>query len=351
MRYNVNTAKTMKFKNPEDFSKNLKPIDCSIGFLFNKKRYFRSKPNFIMIIETHELSFQFNKHQKLLNKVSIHVPEKSIYGFLGPNGAGKSTTIRLITGLLGEQNPGEISLFGKPLVAQLPEVFSQIGCIIETPTLYGHLTGLEHLRYVAELQNTKNPPYAEVLDLVGLTHAQNFKAKKYSLGMKQRLSIAMALINNPKLLILDEPVNGLDPQGIIEMRLLLQKLNREKDITIFISSHILAEVEKLCTHIGILYNGELQFEGTMAELKAKNTNASILVEVEHLDQHFEMIQQHFSNIIRTSGNEFQLKLGTKEDIPAFVNFLTQNNISVYKIQPQGGLEEWFIDLTKQIKTL
>lgn len=130
-----------------------------------------------MIIETHELSFQFNKHQKLLNKVSIHVPEKSIYGFLGPNGAGKSTTIRLITGLLGEQNPGEISLFGKPLVAQLPEVFSQIGCIIETPTLYGHLTGLEHLKYVAELQKTKNPQYEEVLDLVGLTHAQNFQTK------------------------------------------------------------------------------------------------------------------------------------------------------------------------------
>lgn len=304
-----------------------------------------------MIIETHELSFQFNKNYKLLDKVSIQVPEKSIYGFLGPNGAGKSTTIRLITGLLGEQNEGEISLFGKPLKVQLPFAFSDIGCIIETPTLYGHLTGLEHLKFVAELQNTDDSKFNEVLDLVGLDHAKNIKSKKYSLGMKQRLSIAMALINEPKLLILDEPVNGLDPQGIIEMRLLLQKLNREKGITIFISSHILAEVEKLCTHVGILYNGVLQFQGTMNELKAKNSHASILVEVGNLNQHFNFIQQNYPNCVQVSENEMQLKFSTKEEIPSFVNFLSQQNISIYKIQPQGGLEEWFIDLTKQIKTL
>jgi len=304
-----------------------------------------------MIIETHELSFQFNKYRKLLDKVSIQVPEKSIYGFLGPNGAGKSTTIRLITGLLGEQNPGEISLFGKPLQEQLPFAFSQIGCIIETPTLYGHLTGLEHLQFVAKLQDTDDSKFSEVLDLVGLEHAKNIKSKKYSLGMKQRLSIAMALINDPKLLILDEPVNGLDPQGIIEMRLLLQKLNREKGITIFISSHILAEVEKLCSHVGILYNGILQFQGTMSELKAKNSHASILVEVANLDQHLNLIQQQYPDSVQVNSNELQLKFSSKEEIPVFVNFLTQHNISVYKIQPQGGLEEWFIDLTKQIKTL
>lgn len=304
-----------------------------------------------MIIETHELSFQFNKHHKLLDKVSIQVPEKSIYGFLGPNGAGKSTTIRLITGLLGEQNPGEISLFGKPLEEQLPFAFSQIGCIIETPTLYAHLTGLEHLKFVSKLQNTDDSKFNEVLDLVGLDHAKNIKSKKYSLGMKQRLSIAMALINDPKLLILDEPVNGLDPQGIIEMRLLLQKLNREKGITIFISSHILAEVEKLCTHVGILYNGILQFQGTMSELKALNSHATILVEVGNLNQHLSLIQQQYPDCVQVNANELQLKFSSKEEIPTFVNFLTQQNISVYKIQPQGGLEEWFIDLTKQIKTL
>ena len=304
-----------------------------------------------MIIETHELSFQFNKYHKLLDKVSIQVPEKSIYGFLGPNGAGKSTTIRLITGLLGEQNPGQISLFGKPLEEQLPFAFSQIGCIIETPTLYGHLTGLEHLKFVAKLQDTDDSKFNEVLDLVGLDHAKNIKSKKYSLGMKQRLSIAMALINDPKLLILDEPVNGLDPQGIIEMRLLLQKLNREKGITIFISSHILAEVEKLCTHVGILYNGILQFQGTMSELKAKNSHASIVVEVGNLNQHLNLIKQNYDHCVQISENEIQLKFSSKEEIPTFVNFLAQHNVSVYKIQPQGGLEEWFIDLTKQIKTL
>jgi len=184
-----------------------------------------------------------------------------------------------------------------------------------------------------------------------LDHAKNIKSKKYSLGMKQRLSIAMALINDPKLLILDEPVNGLDPQGIIEMRLLLQKLNQEKGITIFISSHILAEIEKLCTHVGILYNGILQFQGTMSDLKTKNSHASIVVEVGNLNQHLNLIQQNYNHCIQISENEIQLKFSSKEEIPSFVNFLAQHNISVYKIQPQGGLEEWFIDLTKQIKTL
>mgnify|MGYP003482585573 FL=1 len=301
-----------------------------------------------MIIETTNLNFQFQKNQKLLNNVSIHVPEKSIYGFLGPNGAGKSTTIRLITGLIGEQNPGEIALFGKPLADQLPTVFSQMGCIIETPTLYGHLTGLEHLQFIATLQNIAHADFTDILDLVGLVHAQHLKAKKYSLGMKQRLSIAMALINKPKLLILDEPVNGLDPQGIIERRLLLQKLNREHNITIFISSHILAEVEKLCTHVGILHNGELKFEGTMAELKAKNSGTSVLVEVDNVSKHTELIQQKYPIEI-INEHEFLVHLNTKEDVPTLLSFLIKNNIDVYKIQPQGGLEEWFINLTKPVK--
>lgn len=301
-----------------------------------------------MIIQTTNLNFQFQKNKKLLKNVSIQVPEKSIYGFLGPNGAGKSTTIRLITGLLGEQNPGEITLFGKPLTEQLPDVFSQMGCIIETPTLYGHLTGLEHLQFVASLQNVSQPDFTGVLELVGLTQAQHLKVKKYSLGMKQRLSIAMALINKPKLLILDEPVNGLDPQGIIEMRLLLQKLNHEHNITIFISSHILAEVEKLCTHVGILYDGELKFEGTMAELKAKNSGTSVLVEVNNLLQYSDLIQEKYA-IEFVNENEFLVHLKSKEEIPHLLSFLINNSINVYKIQPQGGLEEWFINLTKPVK--
>lgn len=304
-----------------------------------------------MIIETQELSFQFQKGKDLLDKVSLHVPEGSIYGFLGPNGAGKSTTIRLITGLLPEQHPGQILLFGKPLTQQIPNIFSHIGCIIETPTLYLHLTGLQHLHYIAQLQQKQTVDFDELLQLVGLEYAKDIKVKKYSLGMKQRLSIAMTLINKPKLLILDEPVNGLDPQGIIEMRLLLQKLNKEKGITIFISSHILAEAEKLCTHIGILHKGQLQFEGTMSELRALNSQNTVTIQLQNASDYFDFIKEQYSETRQISDTQLRIDLSSIEEIPLLVKFLTENNISIYQLQQTGGLEEWFMELTNQVKAI
>lgn len=302
-----------------------------------------------MIIETRELSFRFQKGKDLLHKVSLHVPRKSIYGFLGPNGAGKSTTIRLITGLLAEQNPGQILLFNEELVKQLPSVFHKVGCIIETPTLYLHLTGLEHLQYVAQLQQKRIVNYDDLLHTVGLEHAQNIKAKKYSLGMKQRLSIAMALVNEPELLILDEPVNGLDPQGIIEMRLLLQKLNKERGITIFISSHLLSEVEKLCTHVGILHNGTLKFEGTMENLRKLNSQSTIVVKVDEAAKCFSEIQKQYSETTILNNDHLQITLPSEKDIPSFIKYTTDKNIPIYQVLQKGGLEDWFMDLTKQIK--
>ncbi|HLV51508.1 MAG TPA: ABC transporter ATP-binding protein [Flavobacterium sp.] len=304
-----------------------------------------------MIIETQELSFRFQKGKDLLDKVSLHVPEGSIYGFLGPNGAGKSTTIRLITGLLAEQHPGQILLFRKPLTQQIPDVFSHLGCIIETPTLYLHLTGMQHLHYITKLQQKQSVDFDGLLQLVGLEHAKNIKVKKYSLGMKQRLSIAMTLINDPKLLILDEPVNGLDPQGIIEMRLLLQKLNKEKGITIFISSHILAEAEKLCTHVGILHQGRLQFEGTMSELRALNSQSTVTIQLKNTNDHFDFIRKLYPETTQISDTQLRIGLSSIEEIPLLVKFLTENNISIYQLQQTGGLEEWFMELTHQVKPI
>ena len=217
------------------------------------------------IIQTQSLPFEFSKNRKVLDDISISVPKGSIYGFLGPNGAGKSTTMRLLTGIIPEQG-NSIQLFGKPLHEQLPEVFTKIGSLVESPALYLHLSGINNLKYIAKLRGISDEKIPEILEIVNLTKDGNRKAKQYSLGMKQRLAIAMALLSEPELLLLDEPVNGLDPNGIVEMRKLLVKLNQEKGVTIFVSSHLLSEIEKMCTHVAIINHGKLQFEGTMKAL-------------------------------------------------------------------------------------
>lgn len=217
-----------------------------------------------LIIETRNLSYRFG-NQLVLDQVSINVKEGSIYGFLGPNGAGKTTTIKVLLNLLqtGEE---KVFLFGKDLKNNRIEILSGIGSLIEQPAIYSHLSGKENLLNRAMLLQVHAERVQEMLDLVNLTEHADKKAGKYSLGMKQRLGIALALLHDPKLLILDEPTNGLDPNGIIEIRQLIRKLVEERGKTVFISSHLLSEVEKMVTHIGIINRGKLLFQGTIAEL-------------------------------------------------------------------------------------
>ncbi len=220
----------------------------------------RNEPIMDYIIQTDALDFQYAAGKKVLNGVSLHVPKGSIYGFLGPNGAGKSTTMMLLTGLIPQQG-GAIHLFGVPLQQQLPHVFTKVGALVEQPALYLHLSGINNLRYMARLRGIDEKKIPHALAQVGLTQDGRRRVRQYSLGMKQRLAIAMALLGEPELLILDEPVNGLDPHGMMEIRQLLVRLNKERGITVFISSHLLAEIEKMCTHIGVIHQGELKFEG------------------------------------------------------------------------------------------
>lgn len=217
-----------------------------------------------LIIETRNLSYQFGK-QLVLDQVSLNVKEGSIYGFLGPNGAGKTTTIKVLLNLLQTDNE-KVFLFGKDLKRNRIEILSGIGSLIEQPAIYPHLSGKENLLNRALLLRVNATRVREMLDLVNLTEHANKKAGKYSLGMKQRLGIALALLNDPKLLILDEPTNGLDPNGIIEIRQLIRKLVEERGKTVFISSHLLSEVEKMVSHIGIINRGKLLFQGTIEEL-------------------------------------------------------------------------------------
>lgn len=298
-----------------------------------------------LMIKTEKLSFSYSKKQKILKNVNINVPKGSIYGFLGPNGAGKSTTMQLLTGILVSEEES-ISVFGKEIKSQIPEMFTKIGALVESPSLYLHLSANDNLRCITTLKNIDKSKIPEVLELVGLSKNRDQKVKKFSLGMKQRLAIAMTLLGDPELLLLDEPVNGLDPTGMTEVRQLLIKLNKERGITIFISSHLLDEIQKMCTHIGIIHEGELQFEGTMEELSLLADNCTILVEIGNLKEHISIIKEAYPTLVVESENQFKISLPNKEDIPAFSKFLINKNIPVYELRIEEGLENWFLTLTK-----
>lgn len=298
------------------------------------------------IIETENLNFEYSKGRKVLNNISIKVPKGSIYGFLGPNGAGKSTTMRLLTGIIPEQG-NAIKLFNQPLIEQLPLVFNKIGSLVESPALYLHLSGLDNLRYIAKLRGISEDKIQETLELVDLAKDGNRKAKQYSLGMKQRLAIAMALLSEPELLLLDEPVNGLDPNGIIEIRKLLVKLNKERGVTIFVSSHLLSEIEKMCTHVGIINKGTLQFEGPMAALSEKSSFSKIQVTLDDAEKWYEKLKSDYPTINLLSNNQFTLEIESKTQIPSFIKNLTEQNASLYEVKILDGLEELFLTITDE----
>lgn len=216
------------------------------------------------VIATHQLTKRY-RQQVAVDAVNLSIPVGTIYGFLGPNGAGKSTTMKLLLGLT-QPSSGEISILGRQLTpASLPELLRHIGSLIEAPPGYGHLTGMENLQIVAHLLGLTNPDFDRTLSLVKLTNSRDKLVRHYSLGMKQRLGIAMALIRQPTLLILDEPMNGLDPAGIEEIRELLIHLAGE-GVTVMISSHLLDEIDRIADSFGILSAGRLIFQGSRAEL-------------------------------------------------------------------------------------
>jgi len=295
------------------------------------------------IIQTKSLNFKYSGDRKVLDDISLNIPKGSIYGFLGPNGAGKSTTMRLLTGILEEQQEA-ISIFGKPLKNQLPQVFENIGSLVESPALYLHLSGYNNLRYIAKLRNIPEERIAEVLELVDLSKDAKRKAKQYSLGMKQRLAIAMALLSEPELLLLDEPVNGLDPNGIQDMRKLLVKLNREKGVTIFVSSHLLAEIEKMCTHVGIISHGKLRFEGTMEELSKRSSVCRVQITLKDAATWQEQLAAEFPDAALEGDSQITLELPSREVIPVFTKNLVERGAGIYEIRILDGLEEWFMTL-------
>ena len=218
------------------------------------------------IIETKNLTKSYTDFTAV-SGINLHIPKGAVYGFLGPNGAGKSTTMKMFLGLT-KPSGGSFTIDGKKYPENRVQILKEIGSFIEAPAFYGNLSGEENLDIIRKILGLPKSSVAEALEIVGLTQFKKRLAKKYSLGMKQRLGLAGALIGKPPILILDEPTNGLDPVGIHEIRTLIRSLPEKFDCTVLVSSHLLSEIELMADTIGILNHGHLLFEGTLDQLKS-----------------------------------------------------------------------------------
>ncbi len=283
----------------------------------------------------------------VLRGITLQVPQGGIYGFLGPNGAGKTTTLRLLLGLLRTQQ-GKISIFGKALQTHRIEILRQVGSLIESPSLYDHLTARENLLIWQKIHQCPKVRIEEVLRLVGLSGTGTKKISQFSLGMKQRLGIAVALLHSPSLLILDEPTNGLDPNGMLEIRKLLTTLNRDAGITIVISSHLLAEIDKLATHLGIIHHGRLVFQGTMDEMRGQQRQVlSVCFDTDDVERAFEVIARQVPTATRENGNIVLPPL-SRAQIARVNRALVEGGLDVYEIRAKRhDLETIFMELIKE----
>lgn len=296
-------------------------------------------------IETSGLSHRFSKEQVLYD-VALQVPEGSIYGFLGPNGAGKTTTLRLILGLLRKQE-GEIRIFGQSFDQHRISILKRTGSLIEAPSVYAQLTAKENLAILQKIYQCPESRIGEVLQMVDLADTGNKKAGKFSLGMKQRLSIAIALLHRPSLLILDEPTNGLDPNGIIEMRELLKQLNKEHGITMVISSHLLTEVEKIATHTGIIHKGRILFQGLLEELHEQRQSRAATVFVTDNTEKTVAIMAANGLLSSVKENSIWIPVTNKEQLSMLNRQLHDQGIAIYQVKTMSNdLESIFIDLVK-----
>ena len=295
------------------------------------------------ILKTTDLSFHYTKEVKTLSAINLHVIKGSIYGFLGPNGSGKTTTLSLLLGLLKMQE-GKIEIFGQEMHTDRCGILKKTGSLIESPSLYGHLTARENLEVYKPVYGVTNERITEVLKIAGLEDAGKKTVKKFSLGMKQRLSIALAILHKPELLILDEPSNGLDPNGIIELRELIRKLNKVYGMTILISSHILAEVEKMVSHVGIINKGRMLFQGTIRELQQlQQKDAMLQIHTSDNEKAYQSLKAYMPE---REKERIVVAYKDSHQVASINRILIQNNLDVYLLAPaENNLEQLFINLT------
>ncbi|MCX2586120.1 ABC transporter ATP-binding protein [Pedobacter sp. MR22-3] len=295
-------------------------------------------------IETVGLNFNFGQ-QVILKNLSLQVPKGSIYGFLGPNGAGKTTTIKILLNLLKSPSD-QVFIFGKEINSNRIDILKQVGALVEQPAIYGHLSGKENLINRCLLLRIHKSKADELLALVGLTDAANKKSSQYSLGMKQRLGIALAMISDPELLLLDEPTNGLDPNGIIEIRNLMMELTAKYNKTILVSSHLLSEIERTATHVGIINHGQLLFQGTIQELQLLN-KPLLEIEVDQVESAGALILENGYEIMAQTKSKISIPYASAAESGIVNTLLIKNGFTVTSLSMQKkDLENLFLDITK-----
>lgn len=297
-----------------------------------------------LIIETRGLNYYFGT-QKVVDNLSLKVEKGSIYGFLGPNGAGKTTSIKILLNLL--KSPADtVFLFGKEINSNRIASLKRLGALVEQPAIYAHLSGQENLYNRCMLLGINRTKAKEMLRLVGLEDAAGKKAGKYSLGMKQRLGIALALLSDPELLLLDEPTNGLDPNGIIEIRNLMIELATKHQKTILVSSHLLTEIERIATHVGIINKGKLLFQGTINELHDLS-KPMIELELNDIVKGQEFLKDQGYQVFHNGEKKISLPFVSTEESGRLNTLLIKHGFTVYSIyQVRKDLEHLFLDITK-----
>ncbi|MGG0811592.1 ABC transporter ATP-binding protein [Paenibacillus alvei] len=300
------------------------------------------------VVATRGLS-KFYNHVCRVNNINLEVLEGEIYGFLGPNGAGKSTTLKMLLGL-AKPTDGRITLFGQELGKHRRAILNQIGSLIESPSYYGHLTGLENMRVMQKLRGVPSKNMEEALRIVRLENQKNKQVEYYSLGMKQRLGIAMALISYPKLLILDEPTNGLDPAGIGEIRELIKSLPRQYGITVLLSSHLLSEIEQIATSVGIISDGNLLYQGKMETLQERNRSSLAIRTSNNTAAAAWMQNQGYMACLRDEC--LQIEHMSDQQVARLNKDLVLSGIDVLRIEERKRtLEDIFLELTGRERSL
>ncbi|PFE04099.1 ABC transporter ATP-binding protein [Bacillus cereus] len=290
-----------------------------------------------------------NVHKKIgkneiIRGLSFEVCEGEVYGFLGPNGSGKTTTIRMMTGLIA-MTEGDITICGHSIRTEREKALEHIGAIVENPELYDYMTGMQNVKHFANMaiKPISKERITEIVKLVELEHAIHKKVKTYSLGMKQRLGIAQALLHNPKVLILDEPTNGLDPAGIRQIRDYLQRLAKEENIAVIVSSHLLSEIELMCDRVVIIKNGQFVQAYNLHEQAKNDETVAVTFEVNQIQRANEVIKGKVQeNVVVVSV--------MKEEIPQIVKQLVHSDILVYGVTVQNKtLEDEFLAITGGVK--